>query len=124
VRARSQAPEGLRVRNVTRSTVLAERCRVADDLVTRGVGLLLRPSIRSGEGLLLTKTATITMLGMRFPIDVVFIDRAWRVAGVGQTVAPWTLMRSCRGAEATLELPAGTVAATGTDVGDQLAADR
>lgn len=114
----------LRVRNLTRGTVVADRCRVANDVLTRGVGLLLRSSLASGEGLLLTKTATITMVGMRFPIDVVFVDRSWRVSGVGEAVAPWTLLRSCRGADATLELPVGTIASSHTAVGDSLAAER
>lgn len=117
------ARAALRVRNLTKGTLLAERCRVADDVLTRGVGLLLRSSLDSGEGLLLTKTATITMVGMRFPIDVVFVDRAWRVRGLKPALAPWTVVRSCRGADATLELPAGTIASTGTSVGDELAAE-
>lgn len=63
------------------------------------------------------------MLFMRYPIDVIFVDRAWRVVDLAEGLEPWVLARSGRGAEACLELPVGTVAASGTQVGDELVAE-
>ena len=48
---------------------------MADGFLSRGIGLLLTPSLPRGSGLLLTRTNTITMLFMRYAIDVAFIDR-------------------------------------------------
>ena len=61
--------------------MLADRCDVADNFLTRGLGLIPRSRLGAGEGLLLTKTGSITMWFMRFAIDAVFMDRDRRVAG-------------------------------------------
>jgi uncharacterized membrane protein (UPF0127 family) len=62
------------------------------------------------------------MFFMRFPIDVVFLDRDWRVVGVRHGLRPWRVA-GARGAVAALELPAGAAAAAGIDEGDVLALD-
>lgn len=110
----------MRVRNRTRGTVVAERCRVADDPLRKGIGLLLSPPPAPGEGLLLTKTSAITMLGMRFAIDVAFVDAKGRVVDTAPALAPWVALRVGRGADAVLELPTGALAASATQVGDEL----
>jgi hypothetical protein len=56
---------------------------------------------------------------MRFPIDVVFLDRALVVVGISDGVDPWRAA-SRRGAKAVLELPAGESSRRGLAVGDQL----
>ena len=61
------------------------------------------------------------MLFMCFAIDAVFVDRSRRVVGARRELRPWTLAAAVRGAAEVLELPAGTIAATGTQVGDELA---
>lgn len=106
--------------NMTRGTTLAARCRVADDLLARGIGLLGRSHLPEGEGLVITRTSTITMLLMLFAIDAVFVDTAWRVVRVVPRLRPWVLAVSARGADAVIELPAGTAERTGTQVGDVL----
>lgn len=100
--------------------MLADRCRVADSLVSRGVGLLLSRPLVPGEGLRITRTSSITMIFMRFSIDAVFLDRERRVVKVAERLRPWTLARGARRAAEVLELPAGTVARTGTQAGDEL----
>ena len=60
------------------------------------------------------------MLFMRFAIDVVFVDRSRRVVKAAADIRPWTIAVAARGAAEVLELPAGTIARTGTQVGDDL----
>jgi hypothetical protein len=60
------------------------------------------------------------MFFMRFPLDVVFVDREWRVVGVRHRLRPWRVA-GARGAVAALELPAGAAAAAGIEEGDVLA---
>ena len=60
------------------------------------------------------------MLFMRFAIDAVFLDRAGRVMRTAPGLRPWILSTAARGAEEVVELPAGTVEATRTQVGDDL----
>lgn len=60
------------------------------------------------------------MLFMRFPIDAVFVDRSRRVVRARADLRPWTLAAAARGADEVIELPAGTIARTGTQAGDEL----
>lgn len=108
------------VANVTRGTVLAERAQRADRLLLRLRGLLGRRGLAPGEGLLITPCQGVHTLGMRFPIDVVYIGRDLRVVGVAALVPPnrWGPWR--RECACVLEVPPGTIAATGTCVGDRI----
>ena len=110
-----------RVRNESRDTVLAERCRIAANPVRRIFGLHLLPELSAGEALLLPGTSSMDTLFMRYPIDVAFLDQSGRVKRVIHGMRPWRVVPWARGARDCLELPAGTLQATQTLVGDQLA---
>ncbi len=60
------------------------------------------------------------MIFMRFAIDAVFLDREQRVLKVAHGLRPWVPLSGAAGADAVLELPAGTAARTGTQAGDVL----
>jgi uncharacterized membrane protein (UPF0127 family) len=113
--------KAVRVTNASRGTILADRAWVADICLSRLRGLLGRRGLAPGEGLLLTPCRGIHTFGMRFPIDALYI------AGNGRVILACTLMRPnrwgpwVRAATCVLELPAGTVMATATTVGDRLA---
>lgn len=100
-------------------TVVCERCTLADSPVTRLRGLLGRDGLEQGEGLLLRPASSVHTFFMRFPIDVVFLDRALIVLGIADDVDPWRAA-SRKGAKAVLELPAGESLRRGLSVGDQL----
>jgi uncharacterized membrane protein (UPF0127 family) len=99
---------------------VCDRCRVARGFVSRGVGLLLTPSLPAGGGLLLTRTNAITMLFMRYAIDVAFLDARGVVVALSPALRPWVLARAAMSARDTLELPVGALSASGTQVGDEL----
>lgn len=76
----------------------------------------------AGEaGCLLRPCAAIHMLGVRRALDVVWLDRQGTILRVDEGVPPGWRVRTCRGAHAALELPAGTVARLGWRAGDRLA---
>lgn len=102
-------PDTVTVR-ATAGTVLCARCVVADTPLRRLRGLLGRRALAPGECLLLHPACAIHTCGMRFAIDVVFLDDEHRVLRVVEGVRPWRLA-SCRGARSVLELPAGTCVA-------------
>jgi len=110
----------VRVRDVTRDAVVAERCRVAESIVQRIFGLHLLPRLQSGEGLLLPGSTTIDTTFMGYPIDLVFVDRSGRVTRAIPDVPPWRMVLRTRGGRDCIELPAGTIAASGIEVGDEL----
>ena len=55
--------------------------------------------------------------GMRFAIDVLALDQAGMVIDLVSNLKPWRLRLPRRGTAGVLELPAGTLAASGTAVG-------
>jgi uncharacterized membrane protein (UPF0127 family) len=110
----------VRVVNRSRGAILGDRVAVADRWWPRFRGLLGRDCLPAGEGLLLTPCRSIHMLGMRFPLDAAFLDASGRVVALYPGLAPGRATRWHRGAQAALELPAGTLAATGTGEGDLL----
>lgn len=99
---------------------VCERCVVADRPLPRMRGLLGRRGLGADEGLLLRPAGSIHTHFMRFPIDVVFLDREGRVVDVRSDVRPWRMARK-RGAKAVLELRAGEARRRGVAVGDVLA---
>jgi uncharacterized membrane protein (UPF0127 family) len=103
-------------------SVACERCVVADSFFTRLRGLLGRRELSRGEGLLIRPGSSIHTWFMRFPIDVVFLDRELRVVRVAADVGPWRL-RWGKGARQVLELAAGEAAARGIEAGDRLTLD-
>ena len=110
----------VRVENTTRGTVVAERCRIAGSMRERILGLHLLPRLEPGEGLLLPGATTIDTTFMRYPIDLVFLDRSSRVTRVVSDMRPWRMVLSGGGGNDCLELPAGAAAASGTERGDAL----
>lgn len=102
-----------------RGRVICERCTVADRALARLRGLLGRSELRPGEGLLLRPSPSVHTWFMRFPIDVVFLDRDLRVLDARAAVRPWR-MAGHRGARVVLELAAGEARRRGVRAGDQL----
>jgi uncharacterized membrane protein (UPF0127 family) len=86
--------------------VVCERCTVAATALTRLQGLLGRRRLDPGEGLLLRPASSIHTFFMRFPIDVVFLDRELAVRKVVPELGPWRFA-GARGAKSALELRAG-----------------
>jgi uncharacterized membrane protein (UPF0127 family) len=82
-------------------------------------GLLGRSGLEPGSGMLIDAAPSVHMFFMRFPIDVVFLDRDWKVVGVRHRLRPWRVA-GARRAVAALELPAGAAAEAGIEVGDVL----
>ena len=97
---------------------VCERCKVAETPLTRLRGLLGRSGLRPDEGLLIRPTSAIHTCFMRFPIDVVFLDRDLVVVGVRTHLRPWRVA-AWRGAKAVLELAAGESRRRGIQPGER-----
>ena len=108
------------VRNQTRNTVLADSADVADSSAKRRTGLLKHGGLAPGQGLWIVPCESVHSFFMKFAIDLVYLDRKHKVRKVRHSMAPWR-MSICLSAHSILELPAGTLEATGTQAGDQLA---
>jgi uncharacterized membrane protein (UPF0127 family) len=108
--------------NLTRGTILAERAAVAETPTARRRGLLGTASLGDGEGMVIYPCRQVHTVGMKYPIDVVFVDGNWVVRRVVHGLKPWRLSPLALSARAALELPAGTAGCTGTLRGDLLQA--
>lgn len=106
--------------NLTRGCILANRLQKARGFWERAKGLLGRSSLQEGEGLLIEPCAWIHTFGMAFPIDVIFLDGEGEVVYICPSLRPNRLGSFIRRAHSVLELPAGTIARSGTKVGDRL----
>lgn len=106
--------------NTTRSSTLADRCELARTFWSRFLGLMGRATLETGQGLLIYPESSIHMFFMRFPIDVVFVDRQDQVVALREAMPPNRSFASKWGARYVLELPAQSIARTGTQVGDML----
>jgi hypothetical protein len=118
----SPAPrEAVRMQAVNRSrgVPLALCLEVADNAKTRGKGLLGRSELPAGAGLWIVPCESVHTFFMRFPIDLVYLDRSRKVRKVREAVPAWRVS-ACLTAHSVLELPAGTIRRTGTRAGDML----
>jgi len=95
------------------------RVRIASNFLTRALGLLVGTPLGAAEGLLIAPCSSIHTFGMRYAIDVVFVDRQGRVLRVCPEVHAGR-MRIARSARGVLELRAGTAARHGLAAGVQL----
>lgn len=86
----------------------------------RAIGLLLTPRLDDPAGLWISRCNAVHMLGMRYAIDVAFVD----AEGLVLKQQPWLRpmrMAACRGAAASVELRAGLLAQLGIRPGCRLA---
>jgi uncharacterized membrane protein (UPF0127 family) len=106
-----------RIRNETKATDLATRARIADRFFPRMWGLLGRSDLPAGEGLVIVPCRSVHAAFMRFPLDVLFLDRHGVVRHQMQ-LRPWRFSPVVPSAHIVLELPAGAAAIAKTAVGD------
>jgi uncharacterized protein len=79
---------------------------VADSFCSRLRGLAWRERAQVGSGLLIPRCSSVHTFGMRFELDVYFLDRCGRVLSARHRVPPRRVLW-CRGASAVLEVPSG-----------------
>jgi uncharacterized protein len=108
------------ITNQTRATTLATGARVARSFLARGRGLMFTGALPEGEGLVIEPCSSIHMFFMRYPLDVIFLNREGEVLFMYNGIKPWRVGRHVRGARTAVELPAGTISRTGTQVGDRV----
>ena len=108
--------------NRSKQTVLASEVELADSSWTRMKGLLGQTSedFPAGKGLWITPSQGVHTIGMKFPIDVVYLDKGRRVIHVSHSLPPFRIAAMKFKARSVIELPAGTLAQTQTSVGDVL----
>lgn len=108
------------VKNVTKQVELATEAGVADNIVSRGVGLLGRAGLSPGGGLVIMNCNSVHCMFMRFTIDVLFADKSGTILHIIHRMKPYRVSKIVRGSSYVVELPEGVLEQTGTEVGDVL----
>ncbi|QWV95112.1 DUF192 domain-containing protein [Geomonas oryzisoli] len=104
----------------TSGRVLAGTVSVAESFLARLKGLLGRDRLPPGQALWIKPCNSVHTFGMKFPIDVAFLDREQRVVALVTTLAPNRISGYHPTASSVLELPAGTLDLTATVVGNKI----
>ncbi|MHB1736390.1 MAG: DUF192 domain-containing protein [Acidithiobacillus sp.] len=99
--------------------MLWSEVQMAASFLDRLQGLLGKAGLSDQQGLLLTACGSVHTVGMRFPIDVIFLDAELKILACHPGVSAWR-MKSCRGARTTLEVAAGGVERHGVVPGQRL----
>lgn len=106
--------------NQTRRTLVADRVKKADNYWLRLIGLLPKKRLEPGEGLWIVPCRDIHSIGMRFEFDAIFLDKNLQVVHMVERMKPFRVTPLIVKAQTVLEVSAGVVAATQTELGDQL----
>jgi uncharacterized membrane protein (UPF0127 family) len=110
----------MRLINQTKNTVLAENVLIADTPLKRIRGLLGKDAILPGQGVILAPCNSVHTFFMRFAIDVLFVDKDYKVVKIIPELKPNRVTRIYWQSKRVIELPAGQLSFTGTQVQDQL----
>ena len=102
----------------THQTV-ATTVETAATRTTRRRGLLGRDGLPESTAMVLAPCAAVHTAGMRFPIDVVFVDRQGYAVKVVRNLRPWRIALAT-GGRAVIEMPAGTLRWGQVLIGDRL----
>ncbi|HEY3302399.1 MAG TPA: DUF192 domain-containing protein [Candidatus Binatia bacterium] len=106
--------------NLDKNTWLATKVRKADSFLTRLVGLIKRNKLGPEEALWLIPSKGVHTVGMKFPIDVIFLDKNYKVVDVVPAMVPYRATKIHLTAYSALELPKGAIGKSRTEPGDRL----
>jgi uncharacterized membrane protein (UPF0127 family) len=97
---------------------LATNIIVAHSVLKRMKGLLGRDVLLPGDGMWLKPCNWVHTFGMRFPIDIVYLNQESAVVAVQENIPPNRFTAPVFKAKSAVELPVGTIASTMTTIGD------
>lgn len=100
-------------------SLLLDKVEVASTFFNRMKGLLHRDGFTTTNGLIITPCNYVHTFGMKFAIDIVFIDKNYRVIGFRTNVKKNKIAGSIN-SKHTLELPAGKLQSLNIEMGDRI----
>jgi len=110
----------VKITNQTKKNTLADNAVLAANLFSRAKGLLGKKELKIGAALILKPCNSIHTFFMRFPIDVLFLDKNNLVIETKSNLKPFRFTRLYFNSALVIELPAGTISSTLTAKGDRL----
>ena len=110
----------MRACNLRNGRELSNNVMIANSLIKRMKGLLGQKEMKAGEALWIKPCMSIHTFGMKFPIDVIFLNKKNEVIAIKKNLRPNRLTRIYFSSVSVLELPAGTIDVTATEIGDKI----
>jgi uncharacterized protein len=107
----------LRLVNLDNGHVMAESIESAETFFTRLKGLMFRKQLSNGGGLYLHPCKSIHTFFMKFPIDVLYINKDWKIVGMEEKLEPGKIGRQFPGAASVVELESGSIQKNGIKEG-------
>jgi uncharacterized membrane protein (UPF0127 family) len=119
------------IKNLTKKKILVKDVEIADSIGKKTRGLMFRKALDQDSGFLMVfaseRKHEIWMFGMRFPIDIVFIDKDKRIVDIKHSVRPmgrnpktWRVYSPPKACRYVLEVNPGLIKKTKTEIGDLL----
>ena len=108
------------VTNQTRGPLIGDHVNIASTSLTRMVGLLGQHGLDTGGGLWIKPSSGVHTIGMKFPIDVIGLDKHNRVIKLWKRLVPYRLTTVHWNMKSVLELPAGRIDECQVQLGDTL----
>lgn len=109
---------GYEIYNLSKGNKLLDNVKIADSFFTRLKGLLGESGLRPGEGLVIKPCNSIHTFGMKFPIDVAFVDKNNMIVHIMEDIPKGKMSPIVKGAKYVIETRAGEYKAKGLEVGD------
>lgn len=106
--------------NKSKDTQVAQELALADNPLSRMIGLLGRKKLLDGEALLIKPCNAVHTFFMRFSIDVIFASKENKVIKVIKDLRPFRITPVYFNALFVIEVPSGTAERTHTQEGDIL----
>lgn len=113
----------MKIYNSTQNKLIADDAKMADNFITRSVGLLSRKSISSDEALVIKPCCSIHTFFMRFAIDVLFVEKNGEIAALYENVQPWRILPIHLKSYYVIELAALQISAKNISVGETIDID-
>lgn len=106
--------------NKSNKNVIVKKLSVADGFWSRMKGLMWKKDLAEDEGLLLVPCNSVHSMFMRFPIDLLFLDRELKIIRIIERFKPWKATPIFRDCHQVVEIKAGVASKKGVTVKDEL----
>lgn len=114
----------MRLYDLDQQRSIVDSLEIAEALGARTRGLLGHAPLSFGQGMLIRPCRWIHTFGMSFPIDVLYVNKRWRIVAVSENLRPGRIDRPVLHAWFVVEMAAGAIRHAGVKVGDQLEIQR
>ncbi|MCL4378768.1 MAG: DUF192 domain-containing protein [Actinobacteria bacterium] len=100
--------------------IISDKIKAADNFFTRLFGLIFKRKLKNSEGLLIEECKSIHTFGMRYCIDVIFLDKFDEIIKVFHSFKPFRFTPLIKNASRVLELKSGFINYVSLKTGDRL----